>query len=43
MAIYQVTRVGTRFGVLEDNNLVPGSLCDTRGEAIAKAIELKEG
>ncbi len=42
MAIYQVSRVGSKFCVLEDGNPVSGSERDTRGEAIKHALELKE-
>lgn len=41
MAIYQVTRVGTRFGVMENGVVVLTR--DTRGEAITEALKLKEG
>ena len=41
MAVYQVTRVGTRFGVMKDGVVVLTR--DTRGEATKEAIKLKEG
>ena len=42
MAIIQVSQIGDRFVVLEDNNVIPGSYSDTRGEAVKFAIDYKE-
>ena len=42
MAIYQVANVGSGYGVLLNSDLVAGPY-PTRGQAIKKAIELKEG
>lgn len=40
MAIIQVTRLGPRFAVLQDQTVA--STHDTRGQAISAAIALKE-
>lgn len=37
----QVSRIGNRFTVIVDG--VAGKFFDTRGEAIAAAIKIKEG
>lgn len=42
MAIIQVTRVGNKFAVQEDGNIIPGLSFDTRGQAIAAAVQYKE-
>lgn len=41
MAIYQVSKIGTRYTVLVDG--VPSKTFDTRGEAIQAALVMKEG
>lgn len=42
MPIIQVARVGTQFAVQEDGNTVPGLRFDTRGQAVAAALQYKE-
>jgi len=41
MAIYQVTRLGSGFGVLEDGVVIAGPFT-SRQHAISRAIKLKE-
>ena len=41
MSIIQVSRIGNRFAVLEDNSVIPGSYSDTRGDAIKFALEYR--
>lgn len=42
MSIIQVARVGTKFAVQEDGNIIPGLSFDTRGQAVAAAVQYKE-
>ena len=42
MAIIQVARVGTKFAVQEDGHTIPGLSFDTRGQAVAAAIQYKD-
>lgn len=42
MSIIQVSRVGSKFAVLEDGTVIPNSQSDTRGEAVKFAIEHKK-
>lgn len=42
MSIIQVSRIGSKFAVLEDGAVIPNSYREKRGEAVKFAIEYKE-